>query len=155
MKEDEWENLSGRSRKRQKELLEQGYKQFQSKVFYKLVEEFKEEKPIFERYYDYNNLPKIEITGDDEEWKEIEGFNYSISNYGMIRNNTTGKIKALRDGRFGYQVNLWNKSKGKMFTISRLVGNYFIRPLKTNEIVKHLDGRIKNNYYKNLEIVAK
>ena len=52
-------------------------------------------------------------------------------------------------------MNLWNKGQGKMFTISRVVANYFIRPVKETERVIHLDGQTKNNYYKNLEIVSK
>ena len=90
-----------------------------------------------------------------EEWKEIEGYNYSVSNYGRIKNNTSQKIKALRNGIYGYQVNLWNKSEAKMFTLSRLVANYFIRKVKDNERVIHKDQDIRNNYYKNLEIVSK
>ena len=155
MPEQEWENLSGRTKRRQRELIAKGLKKFQKDLFYKMLDTFKEDKPVFERYYDPTHMPEIKTTGEDEEWKEIEGFNYSISNYGMIKNNTTGKIKALRNGVWGYQVNLWNKSKGKMFTISRTVANYFIRPVKENERVIHLDGQTKNNYYKNLEIVSK
>ena len=155
MSEDEWENLSGRSKRRQKELIAEGFEKFQKKVFNILLNTFKEEKPVFERYYNPTHMPEIKTTGEDEEWKQIEGFNYLVSNYGMIKNKTTGKIKALRNGVWGYQVNLWNKGTGKMFTISRTVANYFIRPVKENERVKHLDGQTKNNYYNNLEIVSK
>ena len=52
-------------------------------------------------------------------------------------------------------MNLWNNGKGKMFTISRTVANYFIREVEENERVRHIDGQTKNNYYKNLEIVSK
>lgn len=155
MPEEEWENLSGRPKRRQKELITEGLKKFQKDLFYKMLDTFKEDKPVFERYYNLTHMPEIKTTGEDEEWKEIKGFNYSISNYGMIKNNTTGRIKALRNGIWGYQVNLWNKGQGKMFTISRVVANYFIRPVKENERVIHLDGQTKNNYYKNLEIVSK
>lgn len=89
----------------------------------------------------------------NEEWKEIDGFNYSVSNYGRVKNNTTNKFKELRTGKYGYQINLWNKSKSKMFTLSRLVANYYIREVKENERVRHIDGDIRNNYFKNLEIV--
>ena len=40
-----------------------------------------------------------------------------------------------------------------MFTISRVVANYFIRPVKENERVIHLDGQTKNNYYKKNEFI--
>lgn len=91
----------------------------------------------------------------DEEWKQIEGLNYLVSNYGRIKNKTTKKLKTLRNNRFGYQINLWNNGKARMMTVSRLVAHYFIRPVKENERVRHIDGRIKNNYYRNLEIVSK
>lgn len=155
MPENEWENLSGRTKRRQQELINEGYKRYSKQLFKNLVNEFKEEYPMFEKYYNSSHMPSIEITGEDEEWEIIKGFNYSISNYGIIKNNTTGKIKALRNGIWGYQVNLWSNSKAKMFTISRLVANYFIREVKENERVRHIDGQTKNNYYKNLEIVSK
>lgn len=91
----------------------------------------------------------------NEEWKQIGKFNYLISNYGRIKNKTTKKLKTLRNNVFGYQVNLWNNGKATMATISRLVAHYFIRPVAENERVIHKDGKIKNNYYKNLEIVSK
>lgn len=127
----------------------------ESEKFNLILNAFMPDKVKFDIFKKPEYLEEIKITGEDEEWKEIKGFNYSISNYGMIRNNTSGKIKSLRRGLFGYQVNLWNKSKGKMFTISRTVANYFIREVKENERVRHIDGRIRNNYYKNLEIVNK
>ena len=89
----------------------------------------------------------------NEEWKEIDGFNYSVSNYGRVKNNTTNKFKELRIGKYGYQINLWNKSKSKMFTLSRLVANYYRREVKDSERVRHIDGDTRNNYFKNLEIV--
>lgn len=91
----------------------------------------------------------------NEEWKQIGKFNYLISNYGRIKNKTTKKLKTLRNNVFGYQVNLWNNGKATMATISRLVAHYFIRPVAENERVIHKDGKIKNNYYKNFEIVSK
>ncbi len=91
----------------------------------------------------------------DEEWKQIEGLNYLVSNYGRVKNKTTKKLKALRNNKYGYQINLWNNGRAIMITISRLVAHYFIRPVKENERVRHIDGRIKNNYYKNLDIVSK
>lgn len=125
------------------------------KIVKELFDLFKIEKPQFKTYIPEEYIQEIETTGEDEEWKEIKGFNYSVSNYGMIKNNASGKIKALRNGIWGYQVNLWNRSKGKMFTMSRLVANYFIREVKENERVRHIDGNVRNNYYQNLEIVSK
>lgn len=88
----------------------------------------------------------------NEKWKQIKNFNYEISNYGRVRNITTGKIKQQKFQRYGMQIILWNKSYGYTFTISRLVAIYFLRPLKPNEKVVHKDKNIRNNHYLNLKI---
>ncbi|MFR7544771.1 MAG: NUMOD4 domain-containing protein [Clostridia bacterium] len=99
--------------------------------------------------FDYNKTPKNEI------WKDIPNFNYECSNYGRIRNITTKKLKQLRISRYGNQVMLWKDSKGYLLTISRLVGSLFIREVNKDERVSHIDGNIRNNYYKNLRITSK
>ena len=88
----------------------------------------------------------------NEKWKQIKNFNYEISNYGRVRNITTGKIKQQKFQRYGMQIILWNKSYGYTFTISRLVAIYFLRPLKPDEKVIHKDKNIRNNHYLNLKI---
>jgi hypothetical protein len=50
---------------------------------------------------------------------------------------------------------LWKDSKGYLLTISRLVGSLFIREVNKDERVSHIDGNIRNNYYKNLRITSK
>ena len=99
--------------------------------------------------FNYNKTPK------NEQWKTIPKFNYECSDYGRIRNITTKKIKQLKVSQYGNQVILWKDSIGYTFTISKLVGSLFIRELKIDERVKHLDGNIRNNYYKNLKIVPR
>lgn len=88
----------------------------------------------------------------NEKWKQIKNFNYEISNYGRVRNITTGKIKQQKFQRYGMQIVLWDKSYGYTFTISRLVAIYFLRPLKPDEKVIHKDKNIRNNHYLNLKI---
>lgn len=128
-----------------------------AEIFRELINVFRIEKHNFEVFDSFNDEVKrrkdMVIVG--EEWQSIKDFNYSVSNYGRVKNNTTNKFKELRVGRYGFQINLWDKSKSKMFTMSRLVANYFIREVKENERVRHIDGDIRNNYYKNLEIVSK
>ena len=123
------------------------------KVFNELINSFMPELHNFVIYDEIKHRKNIVII--NEQWKKIEGFNYSVSNYGRVKNNTTNKYKELRHGVYGYQINLWNKGKGKLFTMSRLVANYFIREVKPNERVRHIDGDIRNNYFKNLEIINK
>lgn len=126
------------------------------KAWKELIEAFTPEKHNFIEYDPIKDEIKhrMNMVILNEEWKQIVGCQYSVSNYGRIRNDTTKKIKSLRCGRYGYQVNLWKNGQAKMFTISRLVAHYFIREVNSNERVKHIDGDIRNNYYKNLEIVS-
>lgn len=126
-------------------------------IFRELINAFMPEKHNFIIYDSIKDeiKRKKDMIITNEEWQQIKGFNYSVSNYGRVKNNTTDKFKQLRVGKYGYQINLWDKSKSKMFTMSRLVANYFIREVKDNERVRHIDGDIRNNYYKNLEIVSK
>ena len=116
-------------------------------LFNKLVKEFMPEKHNFKLYKKSNIIIKNEV------WQEIEGYNYLISNYGRVKNKTSGIIKSLRCSKYGYQINLWKNGQGKMFTISRLVANYFIREVMIDEKVIHIDRDIRNNYYRNLKIV--
>ena len=127
-------------------------KKSDKEIFKELLYAFTPNIHSFKPYKEKKTSPIVIV---NEEWKTIKNFNYSVSNYGRIRNNTSKKIKELRNGVYGYQVNLWKNGKGKMFTLSRLVANYFIRPVKNNERVIHKDGNIRNNFYKNLEIVSK
>lgn len=53
------------------------------------------------------------------------------------------------------QVLLWQNSKSYTVTISRLVANMFIRKVEKDERVTHINGDIRDNYYKNLKIVSK
>ena len=90
-----------------------------------------------------------------ERWKQIIGSYYSISNYGRVRNDTTGVYKTPKINKGIVQINLCNKGKSQTFCIARLVAYYFIREIQSNERIKHKDGDFRNNYYKNLEIVSK
>lgn len=155
MPENEWENLSGRSKRRQRELIEEGFKKFQKEIFYKLVNMLKEEKTIFQKYYDPTHIPEIKITGEDEEWKKIPQFEYSISNYGQIRNDKTGTMKKVRRHKWQVTTDIYKDGKRYTLSVPRLEACLFIRKVEKNEIVIHIDGQAMNNYYKNLEIVSK
>lgn len=128
-----------------------------SEIFRQIIDAFMPEKHNFEVFDSFKDEVKRrkDMIITNEEWLPLKDFNYSVSNYGRVKNNTTNKFKELRVGKYGFQINLWDKSKSKMFTMSRLVANYFIREVKENERVRHIDGDIRNNYYKNLEIVSK
>lgn len=134
-----------------------------AKIFSEIVEELREEIPdyryFFELYkpedykFEFDYFQEEDFEG--EEWLQIGKLNYEISNYGRIKNTQTKKLKALKKQRFGMQILLWQNSKSYTVTISRMVANMFIRKVKDSERVSHINGNIRDNYYKNLRIVSK
>lgn len=134
-----------------------------AKIFSEIVEELREEIPdyryFFELYkpedykFEFDYFQEEDFEG--EEWLQIGKLNYEISNYGRIKNTQTKKLKALKKQRFGMQVLLWQNSKSYTITISRMVASMFIRKVENNEKVSHINGNIRDNYYKNLRIVNK
>lgn len=107
-----------------------------------------------------------------EKWKEIlglyDGLNhigYFVSNLGNIKTidryvesgNRWGKMRKFYKGRdkvksitkAGYlRIEL---SGGKMYSIHRLVGYYFVNGYKEKLVINHIDGNKSNNIYSNLE----
>lgn len=90
----------------------------------------------------------------DEEWKQIPGFTYSLSNWGRVRNDKNGKLKAVRNHRWVIQVDIYKDGKRYTVNVPRMEANLFIRPVKDNERVTYIDGDRRNNWYKNLKIVS-
>ena len=90
-----------------------------------------------------------------EIWKTIESSpNYEVSNFGSVRNITTGKILKIATNNHGYKlVCLSNKTKKQTGYIHRLVAEAFIDTnLDTRiSVVNHIDGNKNNNSIKNLE----
>lgn len=159
-----------RKRKEQQELIKHRYdlvkiidekiedvpKKTNSEIFQELLNLFKPSKVEFEIFDEF----KWELKGlkdkviINEEWKNIKGSAYYISNYGRIKNSITNNIKVPKFNKGILQINLCNKGTSKTFSIARLTAHYFIREIDKNERVRHIDGDIRNNYYKNLEIVS-
>lgn len=93
-----------------------------------------------------------------EEWKTIPDYpNYSVSNFGRVRNNLTGRI--LRPGKHGapnrpkkyYHVVLSLEGKQKHFQVHQLVAQAFIANPENKTTVNHIDGNGFNNVASNLE----
>lgn len=126
-------------------------------IFQELIDIFAPEKIKFPIWNEF----KWQIKGIkdkiiiDEEWKKVQDFKYSISNYGRFRNDKSRKIKSPRYHRWILQVDIYENGKRYTCNVARMVANYFIREVHKNERVRHKDGDIRNNYYKNLEIVSK
>lgn len=93
-----------------------------------------------------------------EEWKRIIidniETNYSISNYGNVRNDETNKIFS-QSNQLGYQfVGIKVKNKTKRMRVHRLVASAFIPNPENKPYVNHIDGNKSNNHVSNLEWVT-
>lgn len=84
---------------------------------------------------------------------EIET-NYSVSDTGEIRNDTTGRLlKQQTDGGYCSCTLAINK-KPKRFRVHRLVALAFIENPENKDYVNHKDGDRQNNIVSNLEWVT-
>lgn len=85
-------------------------------------------------------------------WKEIDGTNYEVNEYGEVRNAETGHIKAQRINKYGYPtVHLIRNGKTERATVHRLVAEAFIPKEEGKNCVNHKDEDKTNNYFGNLE----
>ena len=88
-------------------------------------------------------------------WKKIifnnEETNYSVSDIGEIRNDTTNKLLKLSMQQGYYQVTLSINKKPKRFRAHRLVAEAFIPNPEHKPYVNHIDGCRSNNHISNLE----
>lgn len=87
-----------------------------------------------------------------EEWKQITDYpNYSVSNFGNVRNNKKNKLLATSISNWGYlRVSLSIKGKRKYFRIHRLVGLAFLENPENKKEIDHIDRNKLNNNVNNL-----
>lgn len=89
-----------------------------------------------------------------EQWKKILDFpNYSVSNSGFVRNDRTGKIRALSLDTYGYPQTILTREGGirKCAKVHRLVATAFIENPYNKPMINHIDGNKQNNSVNNLE----
>ena len=87
----------------------------------------------------------------EEEWKQIEGYeNYSVSNFGNVRNDKTGKILKPMLEKGYYRVDLYKNKIQKHYAIHRLVGLHFLEKVEGKETIDHIDLCKTNNHINNL-----
>ena len=88
-----------------------------------------------------------------EKFKQIKEYeNYSVSNYGRIRNDKTDRILKPQKDHGGYlHVALCKNGVCKTHSIHRLVALAFIDNPENKRTVNHLDGIKTNNFDSNLE----
>lgn len=90
-----------------------------------------------------------------EVWKKIDGWPYSVSSTGRVRNDRNGRLLAgdvVRDYR---RVLLSDKGRTQKFLIHRLVAEAFIPNPENKQEVNHIDGNGMNNHESNLEWVSR
>ena len=87
-----------------------------------------------------------------ETYKTIEGFkNYSVSDFGNVRNDKTGKIKTAGANKDGYvRVDLIKDGKSHSKYAHRLVIEAFILNPQKKSQVDHIDNNRSNNHITNL-----
>jgi hypothetical protein len=86
-----------------------------------------------------------------EEFKIIKDYtNYSVSNYGNVKNNDTGKILKQSNTNGYTQVSLRKNGKGKLYRVHRLIALAFIPNPDNKPFVDHIDNNKSNNYIDNL-----
>lgn len=94
-----------------------------------------------------------------EQWKKIiynnYELNYSISNYGNVRNDKYGNFlkPSFQNGYYSVRLSI-QPGVGKHFRVNRLVANAFIDNPENKEYVNHIDGNTANNFVENLEWVT-
>ena len=92
----------------------------------------------------------------EETYKKIEGFeNYSVSDFGNVRNDKTGRDLKASDNRDGYlQAGLMNNKNKYNKKIHKLVAEAFFLNPENKKCVDHIDNNKHNNNLINLRFAT-
>lgn len=141
-------------KKRSQEICEEIIKEFSGLDEILALEELIAQFEVFDKFK-WTLKGIVDKVIIDEEWKKIPEFNYSLSNYGRVRNDKNGKLMRLRYHKWRIQTEIYKDGVKYTINVPRLEANLFIRKIEEEERVTFADGDKRNTYYKNLKIVSK
>lgn len=85
-------------------------------------------------------------------WKRYKDSQYAVSQCGLVKNITSGRLKDLSIDTYGYLVTtLFKNGKRRQHKVHRMVAEMFVDGYDDQLQVNHIDGDKKNNHFKNLE----
>jgi hypothetical protein len=114
---------------------------------------FNKNEDVVKKYFSLNQKDEIFKVILNSNYGNFE--NYSVSNYGRIKNNITNKLlkPKITDENY-FNVNLKNKESRKNIPIHRLVCEFFCDKKNIIDgVVNHINEIKHDNYFKNLEWV--
>lgn len=89
------------------------------------------------------------------EYRKVDGFPYSVTRDGVVRNDRTGRVRKPSVSNSGYYcVKLWDGERSKNSFVHRLVAIAFVPNPEGKPEVNHIDGDKTNNAASNLEWVT-
>lgn len=92
----------------------------------------------------------------DEEWMQVEGWPYSVSDQGRVRNDRTGHVLRPAKHNCGYRhVALCEGKKRRRAYVHHLVLEAFVSPRPEGEETNHKNGNKADNRLANLEWVTR
>ena len=86
--------------------------------------------------------------------KKIQGFDYFVSDTGLVFNKHGQEIKRQLNQDGYWVVNLWDGFKYHHKRVNRLVATEFIENPNNLPVVNHIDHNRQNNHFRNLEWVT-
>ena len=112
----------------------------------------KELNKMYKKQHENVESIKENIIKLTERWKKIDGFpNYSVSDMGRVRNDTTGRFLKDQVDKYGYyNIDLNHNGNRKTHKIHRLIAYAFIKNPQNKPFVDHIDCNPKNNNLNNL-----